>query len=341
MRRWVNRWIVGFVISILIIWLISSIFHSGVSTYTWDALLERYMYTPDHVRRWRSEGWADTYVGRHQFIAGEDDIAESDKPKIIIWGDSHVEALQVPNSQKISSQYNQLAHGQPYWALSVGGGGRGIGDIFYDIKPYSETFKNIQGNVIVLSGMGDVLPGSGSGLLCKPLRIQKVVGGAPSWKSLMFGPIFAQLRLGWAYDAYRRCKENIVSWFLSDSSGVQPFSQEECPIENVWDEFLPLLEEQSEGFLIFIYCPQSPMILDGVVLLEDPADKEKKLFKAKCEEFGIGFVDLSLPFADLYLKENSFPRGFFNMPPGLGHMNEKGLEVVAKELYSHISGAQQ
>lgn len=339
MMKGFNRWAAGGVASTLVVWGLSAVFFSGISTYAWDDLLGRYMYAPGQVRRWRSEGWADTHVGRHQFIVGEDNIAESGLPKVVIWGDSHVEALQVPNEYKISSLFNTLSRGEPCWAVSVGGGGRGIGDIFHDIKSYSEVFENIRGNVIVLNGMEDVLPGNASGLFCDPLRIRKVVDGAPSWKSLRYGPTFAKLRLAWLYDVYRRSKEHIASWFVSVPDGAWLSKKQDCSSVQIWDYFLQSLQEQHEGFWVFVYCPKAPVLVEGRIVCEDPDSEQKIMFKERCEEYGIAFLDVGEGFNRLYRDKNEFPRGFFNLPPGLGHMNKYGLEVIAKELYDYISSS--
>ena len=102
-------WSAGLLVSFLFTWGVTAVFVDSISVFVWDDLLESYAYKPNTTLTSRSEGWADTVIGKHRFIKGEDAIALSNAPKFIYWGDSQVEALQLQAKKKPMGVFNTLS----------------------------------------------------------------------------------------------------------------------------------------------------------------------------------------------------------------------------------------
>ncbi len=65
---------------------------------------------PEHVYRWRSEGYADTWIGPlgmpgKRSLPGGDDRTI----RVALWGDSQAEGVCVADDQKIDAQAQRIA----------------------------------------------------------------------------------------------------------------------------------------------------------------------------------------------------------------------------------------
>ena len=83
--------------------------------------------------------------------------------------------------------------------------------------------------------------------------------------------------------------------------------------------------------MIIFYHPTTGYDEHGNLVL-DTDERYLKLFKDACENNGITFVDMSEPFTRLYEEEHILAHGFSYSAVGVGHLNEYGHEVIAKEL---------
>jgi len=339
----VLKWIGGWLFSCLFIWCVGYFFVDSGATRRVDAMIGDYVRTSGLVIKWRSEGWGNTHVGKHGFIKGEDQLALSPVPKFILWGDSHVEALQVSDDEKITPQYNRMAGGSPYSGISCGKGGRSVADYYFLLAKYEKAFPNIKGHVLLLGGLADVSPNRTSGnksrFLCDPWRLEQG-SDAPNATGLKYGPILKSLRAEVFYNTYRDLKKyelQLLPGRGDEALAESPRKHDSCDIEEGWKYLLRRLKNQTEGFLVFLYCPVNvPVMEGGLILRNNPESALLELFKRLCREEGIGFVDMGPPFDELYEKERAFPRGFFNMPPSKGHFNARGQRLIAQALYEYF-----
>lgn len=71
-------------------------------------------------------------------------------------------------------------------------------------------------------------------------------------------------------------------------------------------------------------------------MFDDPDYDDKEAFKKKCNDYGIGFIDMTTKFVSLLNQKHVFPRGFYNTMPGKGHMNEHAHKIIAESIYDHL-----
>lgn len=88
--------------------------------------------------------------------------------------------------------------------------------------------------------------------------------------------------------------------------------------------------------LIVVYSPVLETDYNGNVInqAETPA---QQAFEAVCEEYGVGFIDMSAAYAAMYEETNRLPFGFSNTAVGAGHTNRYGHSCIARDLYTFIT----
>lgn len=85
--------------------------------------------------------------------------------------------------------------------------------------------------------------------------------------------------------------------------------------------------------IVFLYMPT----IDYNKPSEDYTPIEK-LIKAKCDEYGIDFIDVRKEFLNYYTQNKQPAYGFNNTTPGIGHMNKIGHSIVADSLKQYFMG---
>ncbi|MGE4504600.1 MAG: hypothetical protein AB7D51_04565 [Desulfovibrionaceae bacterium] len=338
------RWVLSALCALLAVWAAGAILGNNPGPLAHDDLIGGYAPAPGTTVSWRSEGWGQTRYGRHGLLAGQDDLAESTAPKFILWCDSHVEALQVPNQEKISFVFNALTGGRPYHCIGYGRSGQSVADYCLALQHFEAAFPNVRGHLFLISGMEDVLPAATGGdaarLLADPWRIEPGTFSLNA-RGLALGRLLHAARLTPFYSAYRRLREHAPRLLPRLAAGptpeAAPPSRSGDP-EQGWRFLLHELAGRTSGFLGFIYCPGAVPAPSGGGLgfSDDQADLARR-FGAICAENGVAFIDMTKPFLRLYHERGVLPRGFFNTPPGTGHLNRHGLRAVAEAIRDHFN----
>ncbi|WP_285905638.1 hypothetical protein [Pseudodesulfovibrio pelocollis] len=339
-------WVGGWVASFAFILLVCAVFHNSATPVEWNDAIQMYTRLSGHSIRWRSEGWGDTRVGKYGLTAGEDVLAESPTPKFILWGDSMVEALQVPDREKTTFVFNRISGGNPMYGISWGRGGRSVADYYFAMPHYQHVVANVRANVVLLSGLDDVTPMKDSGkharFLCDPLRFDQATEVGPTWAGRVIGPWIRALHLEPVYSLYDGLRRH--KFRFAPSTATQALAQPgtvstDCDLEQAWRYLVSQMQQQSRVGLAFVYCPpDSPVIRDGRVVLETGPVPDVERFRAICEESGAGFIDMTPQFNAFYEQTGRFPRGFFNSPPGSGHLNADGQRMIAEALLEYFRG---
>lgn len=332
-------WSGGFVCSTLLVWGLSAVFSNSIVPVEWDDELGLFVLSSGTVSRFRSEGWADTRIGKHGLTIAGERVLKGASHKMIIWGDSFAEAVQIDDSRRIANLFNTMS--TSLQAFTVAGGGRGVADYYFDIPRYEKLADNIEGHVILIAGLDDVLPGRHVGchsrFLSDPWRFE-ASACPPSDLSLRFAPFASRWKLEFLYALYRGMKDYPFRFTPGrvadgrDDRRVAPMEK----MGQAWEFLVQSLKAQTSGFITFVYVPPGPFLQDGQVVTSDPEEALKGEFRAICESAGVGFIDMSREYADLYTRDGRLPRGFFNSPPGVGHLNEDGQRLIAERVHEFI-----
>ena len=333
-------WILGFVLAFVIIWCISFLIGDTLLLYTWSPDTGTWIRIPGSVHRCRSEGWGTSRFGQFDVI-GVDDITKTKIPAIAIWGDSHVEAFNVEQWERMQEVLTGIwrAEGKALTAFGIGNSGESIADWYYKIPRYEKICPYILAHFIVLSGISDVLPDNSSAQ-------HAVFLSKPEYHIIERneGPEYRQIKA-----ALRKCGLDFV-WLPTKSfinntklrfalgprkvSGLRnnEVTNATKPIKS-FSFLLHALRRQTIKPIIFVYCPYLPSIGGGELYFRDPDKDIASLFAKECRRNGFGFIDMTKDFCNYYLETGDFPRGFPNSKPSQGHFNAGGHRLIAKAIY--------
>lgn len=101
--------------------------------------------------------------------------------------------------------------------------------------------------------------------------------------------------------------------------------------ENYFRDALETMRSQFDGEIILTYIPSVSLDNDGMVVTYN--DKIDLLLEI-APEYDIQVVNCETVFLKEYEKDYTFPLGYSNTSYGPGHLNSKGHEIVADELYA-------
>lgn len=334
-----SAWGIGFIFSCLFIWATSAVFSDGIAPVEWDDKLGIFVQAEGSQVRFRSEGWSDTRVGKHGLTASGEAVLKSHLPKFIIWGDSFADAVQMDDSLRAANMFNVLPNSMK--AFTVAGGGLGIADYYFNISRYEKLAENIHGHAILLAGMEDVMPEQHvdchSRFLTDPWRFEESAC-EPSGFALRYASFASQWRLEPIYTLYRFVRDHQFRFALGrvKGTGIDKTASQKN-LTQAWAFLVESLKVQTSGFIVFVYVPPVPILKNGRIITVNPEEAGKEEFRKVCESHGVGFVDLSQAYLDLYTEQGRLSRGFFNSPPG-GHLNQDAQRLIAEALHTHLKG---
>lgn len=347
----------GLFASILIVWLSSALFMDSIPTCTWDPAIQDYAPISGAKYVFRSEGRGETVFGEHGIVGG----AGYDDPTtgvVAIWGDSFVEAFQVPDGHKMSTRFNEIwnsLNARPLRAVSIGRSGFSIANYYFSIPLYRKIIPNIVYNVVVISSLRDLLPDQSDFIGCSFISSPDYafIKAPPPGKSLKRLFLIAKQfmnRTGMQYLYYAYVdimigapgKKPLIKNLrfmpgVRSGSGSGEGASRDSVIDRAGFKFIvDKMREVSDVPIIFVYLPNVPSLHDGKIVTRDVNSEKMKTFADVCSENGIIFVSMERRFNELFRSARKFPRGFPNTVPGVGHLNEDGHRLVAMAIADAI-----
>lgn len=335
-----RRWISGFVLASLIMWAGSWFFLGSVMPLVSDPTVDSLVPPTGHAHRFRSEGWATTSFGRHG-IGCIPDVTRVRGPKIAIWGDSYVVALQVPCGSKIAQQVTAVSarSGDRMTGVSIANPNREVAD-YYHLLPQYEALVDPLCHVICLGSIRDAVPGAGRFRSEPTLELQKL-RRAPAMLGIRHW--IEDLRLNFLWVVLRK-----LTYDLSAKSPrklrfrpgrARPPGGGETPAvppTEAWDFLLTALTSRATRPVIFLYGPSVPSIRQGAVDFRDPDASLVEAFHRACDANGVPLLDLTGRSCDFHRLTGEFPRGFNNGFPSKGHWNEHGHRLAAEAIVEYV-----
>lgn len=337
--------IASFIISIIFIWGVGYQFKSTLLSFDLDPTLKKYIHTPHIVYKHRDEGWARTYKGKYGINAIED-ITEDKRRKIIIWGDSYVEAHQVEDNEKMPQVLTAILE-KSYdglMAFGVGMSSDSVADYYFDIPKYEKLVDSVVGHFIIITLSEDILPDQ------KTDRIRGVFSSNPYRLELFeWKPRYQEIKktlnrygLNFIWEPVKSLVSGRPLRFVP-AAGVKPEETRgaeeiytDASRKEAWAFLFRRLREQTNLPIVLVYCPVMPKIENGNLILVDPDLKNVRLFANEALKNGIDFIDISSLFVDYYKKTGELPIGFANYRPGHGHFNIAGHRIVAEFIFEYI-----
>ena len=340
-------WVIGFMVSLIFIWIVSYFLVDTLNTQDWDAQVNRYVYTPGMIKKNRSEGWATTYVGKHG-VNAIPDITQIESLKVAIWGDSYVEAWSVDDKNKMAQVFTQFCSSKGMDNLvgfGVGKSGDDAADYYFGIPKYESTVSSIIAHFIVFDSISDILPDHDSArctFKSTPKYNLSELKGNPQYQQIK--KKFATYELHFIWNLVRtailKLKLRFVPGPVRPSFNVsQSKVQSNETKKNMLDAWSFLLEkfrQQTNHPIVFVYAPNIPKLKNGRIEFSDPDDSMINIFASECLNHDIGFINMADDFSIYHKKTGLFPRGFSNTKPAEGHLNAEGHQLVAKAIFNYV-----
>lgn len=338
------RWLFGFITAMVLTWIISLFLSSSLCPLSVEPEIGMAVPSEGVVVRQRKEGWAETRFGKYG-IPGIPDLKAVSCPKVFIWGDSYVEAQNVPDHQKIAQQVTRLSAariGYPLVGVGIGESGAVISDYFYRIPRY-ETVAKPAAHFIVIAGVDDVLPDEQYFRTAPEYRLveKKTHSNRTTGLrrlviryDLQFLYVPAQ-RLFYGDDQTSFRKLRFLPGPVSRPSPIDGPSVRSATLAEAWSFLLAALRGQTDKPIAFVYSPSTDP--KQKISLQDPDAELKERFRAACRAGGVGFVDLSERFRRYYVTTGKFASGFHNGVPSEGHWNEAGHRLAAEAICDYLS----
>jgi len=340
-----------FFLSTLFIWVVGFFFCNTLRPFQYDNALGKYIHTPGTVYKQRSEGFATTHKGLFG-VNGISDISKIKKNKIVVWGDSYVEAHQVNDDEKmaqvITANLVQKGLGGKSFCFAVGMSGDSVADYYFEIPRYEAVIYDIVAHYIFITGLSDILPDQSTdnkkGLFrCAPLELSED-GWHPKFQELK--TVFAKLHMSFVWQPlvslpgtmkqlrFMPGKQERKSTAETDKKGGEKYS--DVFLTESWHFLLKSLRAQTKHPLSFVYAPVLPKIRNGKISGSDLNVKYIELFAEIAAEYDIDVIYAGDEFLRYYENTGLFPRGFVNTEPGAGHFNRYGHSIVASIITDHF-----
>lgn len=357
------RWLVGFGFSLMAIWAVTAWFSENYYPREWNSQLKRNVAVSGSTFQQRSEGWATTRFGELGLV-GQDGPLEAETPKVLIWGDSFVEAFHVDDDDKMHRQWESMAPEVGFEGMqcvAVGHRWWSVADYLFLMPRMESAVENARLHVVHLHTLQDILPDRYRGdrmslFLSEPeLHFEEYaneyqVPEPPAEESLLSRSLFAAKA-----HFFLRMKAQLTSlangkgmrFALGRQQGTDPsgdggvrewnqmldpdWIQGPAPTE-AWDFALSELQTAASAPILFVYAPATPSLDRGRAVLENPEQEWVKKFEKRCRAEGIGFVNLDEAFRKFVNLAGDYPRGFSNSRPWEGHYNREGHRLVARAI---------
>lgn len=339
--------IASFVLSVLFIWSVGFFFCNSLPYYHFDPTLKKFIHQPGIIYKHRSEGFASTSIGLYG-INSIENIKNDNRKKLIIWGDSYVEARSVDDELKLpqilTKKLDENNLGQDVMAYGVGMSGDSVADYFFNIPKYEKLTPDSIAHFIILTNINDSLPDQVSAkrgmFRSNPYRLEETV------RHLKFQNLKKKLDEYGMYFIWKPFKTSIASIkTINFVPSINNLPKNYKPntsffsyklLYESWSFLFGILKEQTNNPIVFVYCPPIPKINMNFV---DKTDKDKRnmlIFKKVAKKYEIPVLDLSEDFMLFYNRTGLFPRGFKNSQPSMGHFNKNGHEIVAERILKHF-----
>lgn len=347
-----RRWLAGLMVASIIVWCIAFYCSSTLYNWEWDSSIEDYVIAEGTIHQHRTEGWAQTLVGRHGVYAIPD-VSVVKEPKVVFWGDSFVQGFQVDDDDKMAQQFTSQwndKHTLQLTGVGIGTGERDCADYYYLMPKYREMLDPVYCHVIVIHDLTDTLPD------CSTTRFRfvsnpdfhfEVDDPSPPIKN----PGLVTLARYFSADAFFRFASSTKNKIKQlrfrpgpvgdiDGHKHQLITEDAQFYQDAWDFLVSGLSAQTDRPILIVYSPAVPGIQKGQVDFTDPDRELFEGFERICKKHGIDVIDLTPRLISLFESGMKLSRGFSNTTPLEGHFNQDGHRLIAEAVCRHLETAQ-
>ena len=306
------------------IWFIGAIFLTSPTQYEYDAIVGEVVRKPGTVKLERGENWVCSQFATHGLEIHDAEKLKSPNKKILIFGDSYIEANMVAWQERVQNQINL----PKIDIIGIGFSGAGMDEYINRIQTYSSAIPRVSGSIILIGDTSDILPGNSSSS-----TFTKVSSRADHFSYKFHLSAFRRIIRHWRL---KRELDFAGSWEKKSPTEktTKPGSAQNMDLTSYWSEMLIKLKQAAKNQkILIVYAPTVPYISGNRVLMKNTSQEIPiQKFQKICYKLDVPFISLKELFIKEYKKNKAFTRGFFNTRPGRGHMNKRGHALAGQAI---------
>jgi hypothetical protein len=260
--------------------------------------------------------------------------------RVLILGDSHVEAYSVADEQTMGSVLERRlrAEGKEWNVLQYGWSGADGPDYVYEAGLVKNRFH--PNWIILVTNKGDF--GSSTTAYARLVERDGAVFGEPAEPGIVpgrppsrGGTLSRKMKeSGLLYASAMRFYLEVLPHLIGQGT-EEPKS--DLPASQVSQETVDLIVRGlKEGYgekLFTLYAPPQPFSADA------PVEPEESALLSACREHGLACRGLHDRMIEDLLVGHVIDRGALKMAPGRGHFNSHGHELAADEIYKWLNSS--
>ena len=290
---------------------------------------------------WRSEGWAESRIGEWG-IPAIPDIRRRRERKVILWGDSYVQGLQVSDDDKMAQILTTAlkVRGYPFLAVSAGFAGQSAADYLTRIPVYENRLSDVTAHVVVIGHLEDLLPDQSSARYARFVSspeysiIEKPLLSISKRKALGY-QWAVRLRANGLWSMIRRTNQLRplrFRWGPLRGEGAACSRETGADAEKSFEYLARRFRASTRLPLILVYIPTIPRLEhNGWALADENAELAGKMTSI-FQEAGWIVVNMEETFRHYFSSSLRPTRGFPNSKPGAGHLNKYGHRLVGEAI---------
>lgn len=278
---------------------------TGATDYTWLSNM---------LRTNMEEGFSTFHFDKYGF---NNVVSDDHDVDILLMGSSHMEAVQVQQSENTGALLNRLLPDEKVYNIGISGH-----NIYTSVKNMKAAVDYYQPSKYVLLETDQVQ--------LDDEKMDAVLDGKyPKIPSYSSGLFYQSQKY---FPVIKTLYKKITDWRSADALERKSEITEKSKADVT--EFLKkAAADAGNPKLIIMYHPMVELNNDGTINVENEG---VDAFREACDKNGIIFVDMSEDFEAMYFKDHQLPYGFVNTAVGTGHLNKYGHEVIAQRLAETI-----
>lgn len=290
---------------------------------------------PTEVRQYYEGFGVAHYAADGERLTGDSPVAGA--PHVLILGDSHVEAMQVSDDETMGAVVERHARNasaplnvhQYGWSYSAAPTYAHAAPRLLERWQPAAVVVVLHTSDLVQAFQGPVRISTEHSENGVPKIIDEQGTSRTGWRYSVGGPVLANSTLAYQLYISARMMEQ-AAWSDDDlpaGAGVRP-STPEAALASV-----RVLKAAFGPRLLIVY----DMYLHGLhtATVDDDGTVERSLMQA-CAQEGVRCVSTRATLTHDRLTRTRFSRGFSNTPPGVGHWNQTGHELLGELIWQQV-----
>lgn len=344
----VIKWFTGFLIAFLLIWPLSWLYVDSVPIYVKAERCDFFHRQPGITVRQAHEGFAHTNIGPYGVI-GIKNIDHLKGHKILIWGDSFVEAFNVADEKKMSYVFSKMAKGtfkDSIAGVSIGRSGNSLADYYYQIPYYESRLMPVAAHFFIIGHIEDTLPDQQSAHGAKFVSTPSYAIYPEDQERYQYETcrkFLSRWKLDFLWYMVRDLQAKNWKWLPSikkaNQNTLSSFAEKENDEDDMmkaWTYLFDQLKKQTDRPIVMVLLSDLPYVKKHQIVLSEDNNHIREKFKHACRANNIGVLDTQQSFVSYYQSTGRFPRGFPNSHPWEGHLNEGGHALIAADILKYL-----